>query len=135
MAIRQVHIIFIGFYSFVCCISCTSEANQKKAIIKQMTNPICEGFDNDKNTISQPEADLILALINGLINNGAANAEAFCNCFNLVVGGALMEKFTVGELQEIQKDKIKQLMTMYRIVENKGIQNQLTECDEEDKKL
>lgn len=112
----------------IALVSCTSEATQKKAIIQQMTNPICEGFDNDENTASQPEADLILALINDLTNNGVANAEECCNCFNTVVGSALMEKFTVGELQEIQKDKIKQLMTMYRMLENKDIQNQLTEC-------
>jgi len=122
---------FLGLITFSLLLSCTSESEKKRHLVKYISNSMCDNIsDKLSNGIDQIGTgdETMDAIAISIIQALDVPLEEFCHCFTEIMNKELIDKFTYSELQELRKDKIKQLMVAAKILEQKNIQSEIENC-------
>lgn len=113
-------------------VSCTSEAAKKKIIVNRMTEDICSMLGEQFNMSGAgAQTGVFNELLSQLGEKVSEESLGYCNCIKDIIGKSLLEKFTLKELEDIERDPIKQLMILSKITEQEAIQAQVLQCLEE----
>jgi len=114
--------------------SCTSETEKKQHLVKSISNNMCDNISTKlSNGIDQVGTgdETIDALAITIIESLDVPLKDFCHCFTDIMNKELMSKFSYKELQELRKDKIKQMMVASKIIEQNNIQVDIENCLQE----
>lgn len=108
-----------------------SERERKLEISAEITHNICDNIakltDSSASLLEDPASQL---LASAFLNMFDAPINKSCNCVENAVKEKLADKYTIKELLDIEKDGVKQMITLTSIIKLAEVQDSILDCVE-----
>lgn len=131
MSKYSLEVLFVWIISISLMFSCISETEKKERVVRNISNELCNNLsENLSKEFAEKDSynESFNALVITLLAPFNITVKDFCVCFTKIISQELLNRFSYEELIEIEKDNIKQLMIVAKLIENNTVQTTLENC-------